>query len=197
MHTNNHLPDQPTGYALTLGVTGHRFLCQVDELIPRIDAVLDYIAAEWPGIALTIISALAEGSDRLVVARLLCRCHARLVVPLPLPEAMYIQDFLSASSRQEFWELLARADEIVRFPDTATRPAGYAVAGEYLLDHCDLLITLWDGQPAQGEGGTGAVVAGARQRGLPIVWIYTHNHKPGYSPPSISKAQGAVIFENF
>lgn len=197
MRTSNHRLDQPTGYTLTLGVTGHRFLCQVEELSHRIDAVLDHIEAEWPGATFTLISSLAEGSDRLVVARALGRTHVRLVVPLPLPEALYRQDFQSARSRQEFNDLLAQADEIVRFPNTATRPAGYAVAGDYLLDHCDLLIALWDGQPAQGEGGTGAVVAGARRRGLPIAWIYTHNYKPGYTQPPITKPQGAVVFENF
>lgn len=197
MLMSNPSLQQPTGYTLTVGVTGHRFLCQVDELIPRIDAVLEHIAAEWPGATLTLLSSLAEGSDRLVVARAFGRYHARLVVPLPLPEALYRQDFQSARSRQEFNDLLAQADEIVRFPHAATRPAGYAVAGDYLLDHCDLLIALWDGQPAHGEGGTGAVVAGARRRGLPIAWIYTHNDKPGYIQPSITKPQGAVVFENF
>jgi hypothetical protein len=194
--TNNGQP-RSGPYTIALGVTGHRFLRRLDELVPRIDAVLDSIEAEWPGAMLTVISSLAEGSDRLVVARVLCRYHARLVVPLPLPEALYLEDFQSASSRQEFLKLLAQADEIVRFPVAATRPAGYAAAGHYLLNHCDLLVALWDGQPAQGDGGTGAVVAAARQLRLPIAWIYTHNHKAGYAHPPSAKPQGAVIFENF
>jgi len=196
MPTIDRLAQSPP-YTVRIGVTGHRFLSRVDELIPRIDAVLDQIEAEWPGAALTVISALAEGSDRLVVARLFYRYRARLVVPLPLPEAEYAQDFLTPASRQEFLDLLAQADEIIRFPAVSTRPAGYAAAGHYMLDHCDLLIALWDGQPAHGDGGTGTVVASARQQRLPIAWIYTHNHKPGYEHPPMTTPQGAVIFENF
>ena len=61
----------------------------------------------------------------------------------------------------------------------------------------DLLIALWDGQPAQGEGSTGALVAAARERRLPIAWIKTHNYKPGYAQPLMVAPQGAVILENF
>ncbi len=184
-------------YTIVIGVTGHRFVHGLDELIPRIDVVLDFVEAEWPGAALTVISSLAEGSDRLVVERVMCRTRARLIVPLPLPEALYMQDFQTAASKEQFFDLLAQADEIVRFPDFVERPVGYAVAGDYLLAHADLLITLWDGQPAQGNGGTGAVVAAARQRRMPIIWIYTHNHKPGVDHPPTLKAQGEVVFENF
>ena len=93
-------------------------------------------------------------------------------------------------------ELLVQANEIVRFPGACARPAGYAAAGQYLLDRADLLIALWDGQPAQGEGGTGALVAAARQRRLPIAWIKTHNYKPGHPHPPTIIPQGGVIFEN-
>lgn len=186
----------PAKKTIVISVTEHRFLRELDELIPSIDGVLDLIKAQWPGRMVTVISALAEGSDRLVVQRLLERWDARLVVPLPLPEDLYLQDFRSPDLRQEFLDLLAQADEIVRFPADIGRPNGYAAASDYLLDHCDLLIALWDGEPAQGDGGTGNVVAAARQLGLPIAWIYTHNHKPGYPHPPPTRPQGAVIFEH-
>ena len=62
---------QVAPYTIVVGVTGHRFLHRLDELVPRIDAVLDFIEAAWPGAALTVVSSLAEGSDRLVVGRVL------------------------------------------------------------------------------------------------------------------------------
>lgn len=203
MAATNSYPSQlqstscPPKAALVIAVTGHRFLRDVDDLLLPIDGVLDVIETTWIGAALTIISALAEGSDRLIVQRLLGRRKARLVVPLPMPENLYLQDFRSAGSRQEFLHLLAQADEIVRFPADIARPISYAAASDYMLAHCDLLIALWDGHPAQGDGGTGNVVAAARQLGLPIAWIYTHNHEPGYPHPPPTNAQGAVVFENF
>jgi hypothetical protein len=34
------------------------------------------------------------------------------------------------------------------------REAAYEAAGRYVVDHCDLLIAVWDRKPAQGRGGT-------------------------------------------
>jgi hypothetical protein len=182
---------------LAIGVTGHRFLCQPDALIPCIDSVLARVEATWPGRALTVLSALAEGSDQLVVQRVLARPSAKLIVPLPLPEEEYMTDFLLPGSRQEFRRLLACADEIVRLPPAPTRPAAYEQSGQYVVDHCDIIIALWDGQPARGRGGTGAVVSNARQLRLPIAWIYTYIHQSDYTHQPPIKPQGAVSFENF
>jgi hypothetical protein len=40
------------------------------------------------------------------------------------------------------------------------------------VDRSDVLLAVWDGQPARGPGGTGDVVAYARARGTPVevVW---------------------------
>jgi hypothetical protein len=185
----------PNSHTITLGVTGHRHLRDIDGLIPRIDAVLDHIEARWPGASLTVISSLAEGSDRLVAERVLCRPRTRLVVPLPMPEEVYMRDFTSLDSQRQFLGLLARADEIVRFPPAPSRPAAYEQAGRYMLDHCDLLIALWDGQPAQGDGGTGSIVASARRREMPLAWIHACNCKPGLAPSTPLAPQGAVTLE--
>ena len=182
---------------VSVGVTGHRFLRETDELILAIDGVLEGIERRWPGLPLRLISALAEGSDRLVAERALCRPHAQLLVPLPMPEAEYTLDFRLPNSETHFFHLLGRADAVIRFPPAATRPAGYATAGHYMLAHCDLLIALWDGQPAHGDGGTGSVVAEARRCGLPLVWIRAHNHKPGFENPPRAIVQGKTTFENF
>ncbi len=166
-------------------------------LIPAIDAALEGIEARWPGLPLRLISALAEGSDRLVVERALCRPQAQLLVPLPMPAADYALDFRLPDSQTHFTHLLAQAAEVVYFPPAVTRPAAYTAAGRYMLAHCDLLIALWDGQPAHGDGGTGSVVAEARRCGLPLVWIRAHNHKPGFEKPSYTIVQGKTTFENF
>ena len=192
---NNPLQSPPD--TIAIGVTGHRFLHRLEELIPVIDAVLVRIEAKWLGAALTVISPLAEGSDRIVAMRVLRREHACLVVPLPLSEELYLQDFQTPSSRQEFIDLLARANKIVRFPEAAARPEGYVAAGQYMLANCDLLIALWDGEPARGDGGTADMVALARQQCLPIAWIYTHHNTLGTAQPPITESQGTVIFENF
>ena len=123
---------------------------------------------------------------------------ARLVVPLPLPVAEYMNDFASAESREEFSQLLSRADEVIELPPSRTREAAYEAAGEYVLDNCDVLVTVWDGQVAQGLGGTGDIVERARRLGLPIAWVHAGNRRPGtQEPTSLGAEQGIVTFEGF
>ncbi|MDQ5852388.1 MAG: hypothetical protein M3380_10030 [Chloroflexota bacterium] len=106
-------------------------------------------------------------------------------------------DFESAESKTEFLRLLDQADDVIELPAVATREAAYDAAGLYILDHCDVLLAVWDGQPAQGQAGTGEIIAQARERGLPIVWVPAGNRKPGtQEPTSLGAEQGTVTFEN-
>jgi hypothetical protein len=45
-------------------------------------------------------------------------------------------------------------------------------AGRTVADRCDLLLAVWDGQPAAGLGGTADVVSHATYRGksVEVVW---------------------------
>ena len=184
--------------AVAIGVTGHRFLVDPDKIVAGIDEALRRIEQAFPGQPLTIISPLAEGADRLVVHRVLARSKVRLVVPLPLPQSDYMADLESAESKEEFLSLLAQADEVIVLPPAPMRDQAYAAVGRYVLEHCDVLIAIWDGQSAQGLGGTGDIVAQARQRGLPMAWIHAGNHRPGTEEPTtLGEEQGKVSLERF
>jgi hypothetical protein len=182
---------------VTIGVTGHRFLQGIDTLVVAIDGVLEQITIQWSGLPMTVISALAEGSDRLVAQRVLGRPGAKLVVPLPMPEEEYARDFKMAGSQREFHDLLAQADRVVRFPPAPARPLAYAASGEYMVGECDVLIAIWNGLPPQGDGGTGAVVELARQWQCPLIWIHANDYRPGYPAQPDEVAQGSITFENF
>lgn len=194
---SSDLSRQCSSDPVRIGVTGHRFLRNTDGLILKIDEGLDLIQSRWPAASLTAISALAEGSDRLIAKRALLRPNSSLVVPLPLPEEEYMEDFQLESSRREFLELLARAKQIMRFPIQADRPAAYTAANQYLLEHCDVLMALWDGGSALGEGGTGTLVAQARRIHLPLYWIWAENCQPGAPGILESEPQGRVHLEGF
>lgn len=183
---------------ITIGVTGHRMLTELDKINIGVDEALRHIEQAFPAQPLTIMSSLAEGADRLVARRVLARPKTRLEVPLPLSKSDYMTDFESAESRDEFLSLLNQADEVIELPPAPTRIAAYGAAGDYVLDHSDVLITIWDGQGAQGQGGTGAIVARARQKGMPIAWVHAGNRKPGtHEPTSLGAEQGKVTLENF
>jgi hypothetical protein len=181
-----------------IGVTGHRFLTNLERLTTGVEVALNRIQQAFPGESWTVISALAEGADRLVAQRVLARPNARLIVSLPLEQSDYMADFESASSREEFMDLLARADEVISLPPVASREQAYAAAGRYVLDHSEVLIAIWDGKPAQGLAGTSEIVAQTRSRRLPLAWIHAGNRLPGTNiPTSLGMEQGKVTFEHF
>jgi hypothetical protein len=183
---------------ITLGVTGHRVLTDLDRIIAGVDSALARIETAFPGAAWQVASALAEGADRVVVARVLERDGTRLKVVLPVPADDYVNDFKTPESQSEFRNLLDRAACVVELPRAARRSDSYEAAGLYVLEHSDVLIVIWDGKVEQGTGGTGAIARQARERGLPIAWVHAGNRVPGtLEPSSLGSEQGRVTIENF
>lgn len=182
---------------LAVGATGHRYLAEVPKLRGAIDSALDRLQEAFPNCSLSVVSSLAEGADRLIAQAVLRRRGGDLVVPLPLEAGEYVKDFGSPESRAEFRELLTRASEIVTFPRAPTRAEAYAQAGDYVLEHSDALIALWDGREAQGRGGTANVVGKALRRGMPVLHIKAGNRLPGTTTPTtLGPDQGALIVHN-
>ena len=116
----------PARLPLVIGVTGHRDLRDQDvpELERQVAAVIaglrrDYLDDE-PTTPIIVLSALAEGADRLV-ARVALANGARLIAPLPMPPDEYRRDFepgLKPGNMAEFDQLLAQA---VAAPGTEIR----------------------------------------------------------------------------
>lgn len=182
---------------IRIGVTGHRILADLEKIETGVEEAVRRIELKFPGEPLTVISALAEGADRIVARHVLARPGAGLTVPLPLPKSDYLTDFQSEESRAEFLSLLQRADQVEEMSSEATREQAYEAAGEYVLNNSDVLIAIWDGRNAQGRGGTGDIVARARQRRLPIAWVHAGNREPATKrPTSLGDEQGRVTFEN-
>ena len=178
-------------------MTGHRILAELEKIDAGVEVSLSRIEREFPGEPLTVISSLAEGADRIVARHVLARTGARLIVPLPLPESDYVSDFASQESRAEFLSLLQRANHVEKMSSRATRDEAYEAAGEYVLNNSDVLVTIWNGQGAQGRAGTGQMVARARERRIPIAWVHAGNREPAtHQPTSLGDDQGRVTFEN-
>ncbi len=208
--------ETPKPDALRVAVTGHRRLAEGVDFGERVRAALEQLRASTlagHGADLVVLSALAEGADRLVAATALGEpFRGHLEVALPLEVADYSQDFKTPQSTDEFQHLLSLAD-VIHFPPSWEQPAkaesqhddlaearkhrgvasrrtppletvtgdqrnlAYQWAGHKVVDEAHALVAIWDGQPAQGVGGTGEIVAYARDRGLPLAWI---NSKPPY-----------------
>ncbi len=173
---------------LNIGVTGHRGDRLTDLLEPaaqaRVREVLELVAAvvgetHLKGAAwfngdppeLRLISALAEGADRLC-ATVGLGLGYRLDCPLPFAASDYAEDFGSAESRAEFAALCGRADRILELPgERSAAAAAYSLVGGAILGSADILLAIWNGQGSGGRGGTGDVVASALSMGKPVIHI--------------------------
>jgi len=154
---------------LVIGVTGHRDLLpsETDELYARTRALFDELSRRFPNTPLRVMSALAEGADRLA-AHVALECGWDLQVVLPMPADDYRQDFLTTESVAEFDALCAQAEVLsleAGSPDNealitlgSARDAQYARAGMFISAHCHILLALWDGQPSDRLGGTAQII---------------------------------------
>jgi hypothetical protein len=165
------LTSKPPKREIAIGVTGHRWVKETREIRAAIDQVIERILQTYPDHMLLILSPLAQGADRVVAKRLFPHQGSKLIAILPMPIEKYLNDFPSDDSKIEFHHLLDQAEQIIELPLPASRDEAYVAVGKYILDHCDLLIAIWDGQVAKGKGGTGEIVRIARERSLPIAWI--------------------------
>ncbi len=181
-----------------IGVTGHRVLSDTEIIRKSVDETLTILSKKFSEEPMTLLTCLAEGSDRMVAAQLRSRNGSRIAAVLPLSRADYLNDFATETSRKEFSSYLASADEIIQMPEFSDRDAAYEAAGIYVVDHCDALICIWDGNQAQGRGGTASIVHRARKRRIPVAWIHAGNRQPGtMNPTSLGPEQGRITYENF
>lgn len=165
-------------FTFRIGVTGHRDLPDPDALRAPIREAVSRLKEMVPiapgaGLAPVVVSALAEGADRLVVEEVLADRDARLEVVLPLDTEEYAEDFKAEASKEEFRSLLARATDKWQAPDGLDRDEAYERAGRYVVDRCDAVIALWDGEKSRGRGGTAEIVGYAQEHGVPIAWVHT------------------------
>jgi hypothetical protein len=182
---------------LRVGVTGHRseglVEADTDRLRQQIRRILLRAkeSAQGPcdsgfkgagGSSLPrIISPLAEGTDRMVAAEGLAAGY-ELYCPLPFPQEEYEKDFRSLASIDEFRRLLAQAACVCVLGGAsetqAQRNASYAAVGREVLRRCDILLAVWDGNPAKGSGGTAQIVREADEGGIPVVWVHSKRPHP-------------------
>jgi hypothetical protein len=164
---------------LIVGVTGHRpnRLADADGdlLRSRVASVLRTLGESLTGEnSRTLLSALAEGADR-IVAREALALGFRLEAVLPFRRSEYEKDFRSPESLAEFHDLLSRSDSIHELQGSGatreSRDSAYDGVGRGILDRVDALVAVWDGGRARGEGGTADVLGDALGRSIPVIWI--------------------------
>lgn len=154
---------------LVIAVTGHRKFSKGDAPVAAlVRAEMERLARRFPDAPAVVITALAEGADRMVADIAREVLGARVHVSLPMPAEAYEMDFADAASKRRFRAMVKRADEVVTGPIlskgrawrswTEERNHQYAWGGAYVAANADVLFAVWDGKPARGTGGTAHVV---------------------------------------
>lgn len=139
-----------------VGVTGHQHRPEIDWTW-----VHDVLAAELLALGATkAVSSLAAGADQ-------CFASAALALQIPHTAVVPLPDYeryFHGTGHDNYRHLLDHSD-VVNLPGEASEQASFFRAGTYIVDHCDVLIALWDQKPSVGFGGTADVVQYARAEG--------------------------------
>lgn len=137
---------------VNVGITGHQNLGTADTahwVVLAIKKVVTEIAITQG------FTSLAIGTDQLF-ANIMVEKAIPFIVVVPCTKIEL--SFKSDKDTALFRQLLAQAKGILRLPFDEPSEEAYFEAGKTVVDKSDLLIAVWDGQPAKGLGGTGDVV---------------------------------------
>jgi len=167
---------------ITIGITGHRDIspdnlayCETELLY-----LFEAISKKFHNSPLHLISALAEGADRLAAHSFLNLKNKlinegnkvaekwQLIACLPLPVELYEKDFIE--TKIEFYDLLSESAKSFNIPirennsiesisiNGLQRDLQYQDASRFVASHSDILIAVWDGIDNGLMGGTADTV---------------------------------------
>jgi len=149
-----------------VGFTGHQNITAATRRI-----IAAAITAELSGLGagpLTGISSLAAGADQTFA---FCVLAAGGQLTFIQPSDGY-RDTLSGSDLLSYDHLLPLAAKVEKLPFGHPSEAAYYAAGQRVINQCDLLLAVWDGEPATGLGGTADIVRHAREKHKPVSVIW-------------------------
>jgi hypothetical protein len=157
-----------------VGFTGHRHLTDPAGAAAAIRGALDALRREVPGEWIAL-SSIAGGSDQLFVQQARDSGLAWHAI-LPMTRAEFAKDF-TPQGWEAVEQMLAAADHVRTIDENGDRKDGYLDCGIETVNGADVLIAVWDGEPARGKGGTADVVEYARSTGTPLLIVDADSHE--------------------
>jgi hypothetical protein len=182
MSINNageNIEDTSNSYAdlkvpIYFSVTGHRDIpiSSHSDVRKIIEEYFKGFKKDYPNTPLFLISALAEGGDR-IAANAALNSGVNLVAALPMEQKSYEKTFYddgreSGELIDEFRGLLSRSvnseksylitDERTADPSCNEIDSKYRALGEFLVSNSHIVLALWDGKYINAHGGTSDVV---------------------------------------
>lgn len=149
-----------------VGVTGHRLLQDQRLVSERIHETLASILRTHGHVV--AYSALAIGADTLFAESALALGMSLVAV---VPFTRFEDDFETETSRATYHRLLGSAVAAVSLPFEERSDDAYQAAGRWIVEHCQLLVAVWDGFRTTDQGGTADVISFAERIGREIKTI--------------------------
>ena len=143
---------------MKIGITGHRNIYNSDAIRMQLTALL----TKHKGKNLIAYSSLATGADT-IFAQEVIKLGGKLIPVFPFAKEEYLKDFTDDADKIVFKDILGQAVEPIIVTQIVPknedeRLNAYLKAGKFIAKNTNYLIAVWDGQDAQGKGGTGDIV---------------------------------------
>lgn len=150
-----------------VGVTGHMNL--TTPTVPLVEHEIRSELAAYDPEDLIGVSCIAEGADS-VFAQVVLDLGGRLEVVIPAAD--YRNKKVKARHLPRFDSLVGRAANVTVLPYEESTRLAYEAANAFVLERCERIIAVWDGQSPKEKGGTAEVVSLAVDRGMPVKVIW-------------------------
>ena len=178
--------DSDARVPVVIGVVGHNDPAPeaIENIQAAVHKILELFRKRYKDTPVQVLSSLAEGSDRIGAQVALEIEGCSVVAPLPFPASVYAEsssfsspmgadDVLTVGSHgkvpsfvvplpkdqpkdEDGWRILKDSEE--------GRNKCFANAGGYIVQHCLVLIALWEGEEEQDE------IPETKKTGLALAW---------------------------
>jgi hypothetical protein len=148
---------------MNVGVTGHQYRSTIDW--SWVSHAVRVELSKLTGVT-QLFSSLATGSDQIAASVAL---DLNIPVTAVLPLEGY-DKFFSGHDLVNYRRLLGRC-QTVQLHWKGSPERAFFEAGKFVVDNSDTLLAVWDGENAEGLGGTGDVVEYAKPRSKMIVHL--------------------------
>ena len=137
---------------MKIGITGHQNLGSAENIAWLSKTLKSVINQNNIDIGLT---SLAIGADQLFADTLIDMqiCYVAII-----PCDGYEQTFTKSDDLEKYRGLLQSASEIINLPFNEPSEEAFYEAGKQIVQRSDMIVAIWDGQPAKGLGGTADAV---------------------------------------
>ena len=150
---------------MRIGITGHQTL-EDSTAWPWVASMIRRELAKLP-LPFVAVSSLAVGADQLF-AQIVLELGGTVVGIIPYAD---IERSFSSDEERESYRGIARQSTLHILHTSGTDDDAYLAAGLRVVAESDMLIAVWNGQPARGKGGTADVVQHALNTHIPILHI--------------------------